>query len=80
MNNALRVGEALQPDRSDWSAAWTSKLHWVRVLLITVLREIFEESSYARFLGKHGLSASRNSYAAFLKDQENVRARRPRCC
>ena len=44
------------------------------------LREIFDESAYARFLASHQLSSSRESYAAFLRENEHIKARRPRCC
>jgi len=49
-------------------------------LLWATLREIFEESAYARFLLREHVSASRESYAAFLREQELSKARRPRCC
>jgi hypothetical protein len=51
----------------------------MRLLLVT-LREIFDESAYARFLMRHGLSSSSNSYAAFLQEQDGARARHPKCC
>jgi hypothetical protein len=49
-------------------------------LVLAALREIFDESAYARFLAKAGLSASQASYAAFQHEQEGIKARRPRCC
>jgi hypothetical protein len=49
-------------------------------LLRSVLSEIFDESAYARFLSRHGLASSCESYAAFLRESEHVKARRPRCC
>ena len=45
-----------------------------------ILREIFEESAYARYLARHGASVGRSSYAAFLREQEVLKARRPKCC
>lgn len=51
----------------------------MRILLET-LREIFDENAYARFLLRNGVVASRESYAAFLREGESLRARRPRCC
>jgi hypothetical protein len=45
-----------------------------------ILREIFDESAYARFLSREGTAVGRTSYAAFLQEQEVVKARRPRCC
>jgi hypothetical protein len=49
-------------------------------LLADVLREIFDESSYARFLVRHQIGSSQTAYAAFLREQEVAKARRPRCC
>jgi hypothetical protein len=45
-----------------------------------MLQEIFEESAYARFLERKQIGSSRQSYAAFLREQELSKARRPRCC
>lgn len=45
-----------------------------------ILQEIFEESAYARFLERRGLASSREAYAAFLRESESSRVRRPRCC
>ena len=45
-----------------------------------VLREIFDEAAFARFLGRNCLAASAESYAMFLRENETVKARRPRCC
>ncbi len=44
------------------------------------LREIFEESAYARFLSQRQLVSSRAAYAAFRQEYEIAKARRPRCC
>ncbi len=44
------------------------------------LREIFDESAYSRFLSRRKLASSRDTYAAFLREQELIKARRPRCC
>ena len=48
--------------------------------VIAMLREIFDESSYQRFLTRRGMVSSSASYAAFLRETEHMRARRPRCC
>ena len=45
-----------------------------------MLREIFDESAYARFLVRHSMANSREAYAEFLRENERLRARRPRCC
>ena len=44
------------------------------------LREIFDESSYQRFLESAGLTSSRHSYQAFLREREQGQARKHRCC
>ena len=49
-------------------------------LALAVLREIFDESAYARFLDRHQLESSRCSYAAFRHEHEHTKACRPRCC
>ena len=49
-------------------------------LLLAVLREIFDENAYARFLTREQLSPSRVAYHCFLKECEAQRRHRPRCC
>jgi hypothetical protein len=49
-------------------------------LVVAALREIFDESAYSRFLLAHRLPPGRASYTAFLREQEGIRGRRPRCC
>jgi hypothetical protein len=49
-------------------------------LFLAALREIFDESAYARYLERSRLAASREAYAAFLREHELAKARRPRCC
>jgi hypothetical protein len=49
-------------------------------LLFCALREIFDESAYARFLARDGMASSPSAYAAFLREQEAMKARRPKCC
>jgi hypothetical protein len=49
-------------------------------LLLSILREIFDESAYSRFLARHGMSSCPTTYAAFLREQEGIKARRPKCC
>lgn len=47
---------------------------------IAVLREIFDEAAYARFLSRKQLLASRDSYSAFLHESAHAKERSPRCC
>ena len=47
---------------------------------LAALREIFDESAYARFLARSHATSSPESYSAFLQEQAESRNRRPRCC
>lgn len=49
-------------------------------VFIAALREIFDESAYARFLDQRQLASSRAAYAAFRQEHEAAKARRPKCC
>jgi len=49
-------------------------------VLMTVLREIFDEAAYARFLSRIQRASSTQAYAAFTRERESVQNRRPRCC
>lgn len=49
-------------------------------LLRSVLREIFDESAYTRFLERRAVPSSRQAYADFLQEGQAARERRPRCC
>ncbi len=44
------------------------------------LREIFDESAYARFLDRQRVASSPTAYGEFLRESEIAKARRPRCC
>jgi hypothetical protein len=48
--------------------------------LMATLREIFDEAAYARFLNRAGVASSRAAYAAFRREFEEVKVRRPKCC
>lgn len=48
--------------------------------LLATLREIFDEGAYARFLNRSGMASSSEAYAAFRREFEEVKARRPKCC
>jgi len=45
-----------------------------------ILREVFEESAYQRFLDCSRLESSPNAYAIFLQENEQAKSRKPRCC
>jgi hypothetical protein len=49
-------------------------------LILAMLREIFDEAAYARFLIRTNALASRQSYAAFCRERDATESRRPRCC
>jgi len=46
----------------------------------SILREIFDESAYARFLERNKVESSHEAYGSFLRESEALRARRARCC
>ncbi|MBZ5706235.1 MAG: hypothetical protein LAN63_12855 [Acidobacteriia bacterium] len=52
----------------------------VASVFLSTLREIFDESAYARFLARHRTTSSRAAYAAFLREHAVAKARRPKCC
>ena len=47
---------------------------------LAILREIFDESAYQRFLYRSRLESSPNAYAIFQQENEQAKSRRPRCC
>jgi hypothetical protein len=57
-----------------------NRLREIFATLRAVLREVFDESAYQRFLLRAGLTPSVERYAAFWAEQEKLKARRPRCC
>jgi hypothetical protein len=58
----------------------TKQLKSCAQVLLAALREIFDESAYARFLSQRQLASSRAAYAAFRQEYEVTKMRRPRCC
>lgn len=53
--------------------------HFMATMLAT-LREIFDEAAYARFLRRAGVASSSDAYAAFRREFEEAKVRRPKCC
>jgi len=49
-------------------------------LVAATLREIFDESAYARFLKRSHMTSSPAAYAAFWRERESSRAPRIKCC
>jgi hypothetical protein len=48
--------------------------------LLAALREVFDEGAYARFLKRAGMASSSEAYAAFRREFEEGKTRRPKCC
>ena len=49
-------------------------------ILVCVLREVFDEAAYTRFLERNKMPSSPTAYLAFWRDRESTVARRTRCC
>jgi hypothetical protein len=47
---------------------------------MAALREIFDEAAYARFLTRAGTASSSEAYAAFRREFDEAKVRRPKCC
>jgi hypothetical protein len=56
------------------------RIERVFATIMATLREIFDESAYARYLDQNKIKSSPAAYAGFLREYELVKARRPRCC
>ncbi len=92
---AVPHDKACHPERSGLSAKRTVRraegplpqqcglwlqIQRVRCLAVAVLREIFDEVAYERFLVRNQQTKGRETYAAFRRDHEAHTARRHRCC
>jgi hypothetical protein len=49
-------------------------------IVAATLREIFDESAYARFLQRTGRQPSRAAYAEFMNEHGAGKCKRPKCC
>ncbi len=49
-------------------------------ILLAMLREIFDEAAYARFLQRQQVSSSSAAYADFCRERETGMPPRHRCC
>jgi len=49
-------------------------------LFLGMLREIFDEAAYERFLQRHRVSSSAAAYAQFCRERESGSRPRARCC
>jgi hypothetical protein len=83
-----KVGGAVAPARErpkaeTVEAGANTMIAAIREIFATiaaVLREIFDESPYQRFLERSNLESSRNAYARFRQENEQSKSRRPKCC
>jgi hypothetical protein len=55
-------------------------MRWFASTALATLREIFDEAAYKRFLDRDGIVSSREAYAAFRREFEEAKVRRPKCC
>jgi hypothetical protein len=62
------------------STGFTTLIKHALMLLMSALREIFDESAYIRFLKRWQVPSSREAYSAFCREQEANKQRRPKCC
>ncbi len=51
-----------------------------RDICVAVMREIFDENAYERFLVRSGQCRSVDSYREFIREGEAAMSRKPRCC
>ena len=58
----------------------SSRLRGALRLAYAILREIFDENAYTRFLERSGSERSRESYEQFLREMQTRQERRARCC
>jgi hypothetical protein len=62
---------------------YPSRLAWlpqVASAITSLLKEIFDESAYSRFLERNRISPSATAYARFREENDRLKAQRPRCC
>jgi hypothetical protein len=76
----LRMTAWSCPDEIHGSRAVLNALKSCMSVFTAMLREIFDETAYARFLNQRQLASSRSAYAAFRQEHEISKARRPKCC
>lgn len=49
-------------------------------IFVAMLREVFDESAYARFLERAQIQSSPQAYASFCREREAAKSRCPKCC
>jgi cobyric acid synthase len=75
----VRVETLTRNDTAAESSLGGMIRHAGRVLM-TILREIFDEAAYARFLRRTQRVSSAQAYEEFTRERESAQNRRPRCC
>jgi len=82
-SSTVKPGSNARPTAERWSRRTRASSTWfagsIR-LFLSALREIFDESAYARFLARHSISSCPDAYAAFLREHGAAKARPPKCC
>jgi len=70
----------IAPNRATGESAIAAWLKQTVSIFGNTLREIFDETAYDRFLDRNHTPSSPAAYAAFRREYEVAKARRPRCC
>jgi len=65
---------------ADQKFGYAVRLKQAWTILVAVIHEVFDESAYGRFLNRAQLPSSQQAYAAFRREDEVLKTRRPRCC
>lgn len=63
-----------------WVSACVSRGRTAAQLVMGVLRELSDESAYARFLAKHGRTHSATTWREFSDERFREKYVRPKCC
>ncbi|HMB83308.1 MAG TPA: hypothetical protein VKI40_04570 [Terriglobales bacterium] len=79
LNNSRRDGRPRPSSRAKPGSLLSMLFHMASVSR-AILREIFDESAYQRFLDRSRLESSPNAYATFQQETEQAKSQRPRCC
>jgi hypothetical protein len=74
------LSSPVERSATGWLIRALERLKSCAQIFFATLHEIFDESAYARFLEQKHLVSSRVTYAAFRRESEAAKARRPKCC
>jgi len=70
----------VSPDRVAGKPGRLAWLPQIAVAMASLLKEIFDESAYGRFLERNRISSSATAYARFREENDRLKSQRPRCC